>query len=309
MLTRTIGKNTSFPSSKNLIGYRSKLQRGFALNRGVIALDIDRTLTDRAHKIPDKVITYLHSVQKMGFTFIFVTGREFVYAMDALATVPFPFYLGTQNGADLFKMPEKKHVLSRYFSQKVVQNIETIFEKVEEDFLLYAGYEKGDFCYFRPNRYSMETKKYLKLMQQRSAKPWKAVESFSISSQSSFPFIKAIGQKKTFLDLEPIILKENSVELVIIQDPRREGSHYMLISDVLATKDQAIQYFQEKENLQGPLIAGGDDLNDLRMLEMADVAISMVDADPHVKNKAQILCPSSTDYGMIQGLEEAISRC
>lgn len=279
------------------------------MKRGTIALDVDKTLTDSSHRMPDKVASYLTGVQKLGYDMIFVTGREFVYAMDALSKLNFPFFLGTQNGADLFRLPEKEHLKSVYFDQAVVDTVETLFDEIKGDFLLYSGYEKGDFCYFRPHKYSKQMQDYLKIMQARAAKPWKAVDHFKIKHQKSFPFIKAIGKKETFLDLEPKILKNHSVELVIIQDPRSDEYQYMLISDMRATKDQAVKYFMETFSLSKPLIAAGDDYNDRSMLEFADISIAMCNAPEIIKSKADIVAPSCEVCGIIEGLEEAFSRC
>ncbi|MCH9631424.1 MAG: hypothetical protein S4CHLAM37_14470 [Chlamydiia bacterium] len=279
------------------------------MDKGTLALDIDKTLTDNSHHIPDKVISYLSSVHEMGYSIIFVTGREFVYAMDALSKCNFPFFLGTQNGADLFKFPEKEHLESFYFGEKVAKELEELFEDIEDDFLLYAGFEKGDFCYYRPKRYSEKMQLYLKRMMTRSAKPWKVVETFDISSQKSFPCIKAIGKKENFLDIEPKILKNHSLEFVIIQDPKSDEYQYMLISDARATKGNAIHYFMDKYSLKRPLIAAGDDLNDIKSLEIADIAISMANAPKSLQSKADIIAPVSDECGIIQGLEEAFTRC
>lgn len=277
--------------------------------KGTIALDIDKTITDSTHLIPDAVASYLSSLHKQGFAFIFVTGREFVYAMNALSKLDFPFFLGVQNGADLLQMPEKKHIKSVYFNKSVVLSLERLFHNEPNDFLLYAGYEKGDFCYFKPHKFKQDLQTYLKNMQRRTAVPWKAVDSFSSISQESFSMIKAIGKKENFVSFEEEILKEHSVEFVIIKDPKSDLYDYLLITDSKATKGNAITYFMEKFSMKRPLIACGDDYNDVNSLELADIAIAMQEAPAYVKSKADIIAPSCEECGIIAGLKEAISRC
>lgn len=118
------------------------IMRRESMYKGTIALDIDGTILDprEGPALFDEVVMFFTALHKEGWQFIFVTGREFVYAMEPLSKLNFPFYLAVQNGADLIKMPEHDHIKSFYFDESVVEELEKLFEKVKGDFLLYAGY-------------------------------------------------------------------------------------------------------------------------------------------------------------------------
>lgn len=282
--------------------------------KGTIALDIDGTIMDpkQGPSLSDEVAIFFTSLHKEGWQFIFITGREFVYAMGPLSKLNFPFYLAVQNGADLLKMPEHEHIRSFYFDESVVLDLEKLFEKRRGDFLLYVGYEKGDFCYYRPHHLSEEMKEYLQGMQRRSARPWKAVEHFKISSQKNFPMIKIIGSKEDFAGMELLeakLLKNHSLQWVTIKDPKTDHYHYLLITDYRASKKEAISYFFKESSLQRPLIVAGDDYNDKEALLFGDIRVVIEDAPPSLKAIADIIAPSAQHQGIIKGLNQAIEMC
>jgi HAD superfamily hydrolase (TIGR01484 family) len=279
------------------------------MQKGTIALDIDGTITDATHKLPDEVALFFLSLYKEGWQFIFMTGREFVYAMDALSKLDFPFYLAVQNGADLIKMPEHEHLASFYLDAEIVTEVEKFFEGKKGDFLLYAGYEKGDFCYYRPHRFPPEMKEYLQSMQRRSALPWKAVEHFTIRSQNSFSMIKAIGYEHDFLDIEAKFLVDHSAHCVTIRDPKTDHYYYLLITHCKASKREALHYFLSKHSMPKPLIVAGDDYNDREALELGDVRVVMETAPSSLKKLADIIAPSSAQKGIINGVNAALDRC
>lgn len=282
-----------------------KHQRKFL---GTIGLDIDGTITDHQRRISDEVALFLKSCYESGWCIIFITGRDFVYAMDALTKLDFPFYLALQNGADLIQMPEKKHLKSTYLDIKIAEELETLFEPLADDFLVYAGYERGDFCYYRPHKYSNKMIPYLERMQQRSAVAWQAVTHFNECSQKSFPLIKAVGLESTFLELETKLSHRAMLQYVVIKDPLSKEYDYLLITDKHASKRHALEYFMEKFDLPRPLIVGGDDHNDRASLECADIKVVMENAPPSLKSMADIIAPLSIHHGIIHGLNEAFKR-
>lgn len=274
--------------------------------KGTLGLDIDGTLTNEHHVLPDLVVNFLTQLHHQGWHLVFITGREFVYAMQALSALNIPFYLALQNGADLIKMPERLHLKSFYMEGSLINNLQTLFEKASLDFLLYSGFEKGDYCYFRPSKHKEEILALLKAMEKRSAKPWKVVEDFNIKHQTAFPMIKALGKEEDFIILEPQITQHHPVNFVSITNPKAPDYSFLLITNSQATKKEALDYFMQNFNLPRPLIVAGDDHNDRDSLEFADIRVVMENAPKSLKAIADVHAPLSTALGIIPGLNAAI---
>lgn len=124
--------------------------------QGLIACDIDGTLTDGTHLIPDQVVDYLHELHDAGWQIALITGRMYSFAKRAIANVNFPYYLGIQNGADILSMPDEKRVDRAYLDSSVLSSLDQLYEDVDSDYLIYGGYEKGDLCYWRPERFPQQ---------------------------------------------------------------------------------------------------------------------------------------------------------
>lgn len=276
------------------------------MNRGTIALDIDGTITNREHQIPDGVATYFENLHKEGWQFIFVTGRPMSFAMMTLPKLTFPYLLALQNGADLIEIPSKKKVARSYLKINVIELLDQLYEGNEGDFIVYAGYEKGDLCYFRPDRFSTEMQQYLKEIEKLSASPWIPLDSFDIKEQSIFPLIKCIGSKEMLEGFNDKLITYDDLKTTLIKDPISSHLYLILITHKNADKGIAVNTFMEKYQLKRPLITGGDDNNDIPLLKAGDIRIAMDGAPQALQNIAHIIAPPADRMGIIQGIQEAI---
>ena len=75
--------------------------------KGIIALDIDGTLTADIHCIPNEVARYLEHLEFEGWKICLITGRPFSLANHAVEDLTFPFLLAVPNGAVMLEMPER----------------------------------------------------------------------------------------------------------------------------------------------------------------------------------------------------------
>jgi Cof subfamily protein (haloacid dehalogenase superfamily) len=271
-----------------------------------IALDIDGTITRRDHLIPDRVAAYFQKCHQEGWQFIFVTGRTLSFSMMALNKLKFPYFLALQNGADLLEMPQKKCVHQAYLDYAIIPILDKLYQSFENDFIIYSGYEKGDFAYFRPNHFSPEMIAYLKEVEKLSAEPWKEVDSFETLPQNTFPLIKCIGLKEMLESFDQKLKSLKGIKTTIIHDPISRKFYVTLITHKDADKGKAVQTFMDRFSLKRPLIAGGDDNNDIPLLKKGDVCIAMEGAPEALKNLAHIIAPPGDQMGIIDGLREAI---
>ena len=278
----------------------------YTMKQKLIALDIDGTLTDKNHLIPPKVNTYLHKLYNEGWNVVLLTGRPFSFAKYAIQNIDFPYYLGLQNGADIIKMPEKRLAKRAYLTFETVKTLDDLYQDLPSDFLIYSGYEAGDFCYYRSKRFPATMASYLEKLKKLSDAPWRDWSDTQLD-QNEFPLIKCVGFKD---ELESIEKKLQDVATSLIVDPVSAGYyHLILVTHTEATKGHGLARIQHYLNIDGPTIAAGDDMNDIPMLEKADIAIAMSTAPTPVLEKGDIIAAPSTDLGIIPALQQAIEQC
>lgn len=276
---------------------------------GWIALDIDGTITDDSHHAPREVVRFLHAVQKKGWELIFITGRTFSFAYRVVKEFDFPFYLAVQNGADILSMPDQKLIARHYLDQRMIPILERAYEGEKEDFIVYAGYQHGDFCYYRPQYFSAQLTEHLQKIMALSLEPWKSVSDFNFDQESSFPLAKCLGTKESMQRVNALLQTCPDVSATMIRDPLGENIYLNLVTTKQATKGHALQIVKQMVGDTGPVIAAGDDLNDVSMLLPADIRIVMASAPLEMHSLATILAQHGAEHGIISALKKAIKEC
>lgn len=275
---------------------------------GWLALDIDGTLTDQTHIVPKEVACYLKELHAKGWMIFIITGRTLSFASLALNLLDFPFYLAVQNGADVLYMPDRKLLIRHYLSANIIPILEVLCSACAEDFLIYAGWEKGDFCYYRPHLFSQTIQAHIDRMKQLSLEPWQDVQSFSFTDHLQFPLIKCLGTKKEMTFVYKRLKNDKHVSITLIRDPLAEGVYLNLITHPEATKGNALKNVITQTGKVGKVIAAGDDLNDISMLKNADIKIVMHSAPLEMHNLADIIAKPSYQCGIIEALQEALKE-
>ncbi len=279
-----------------------------ATHQGWIALDIDGTITDKTHHVPLETVRFLASLHSQGWQLMFITGRTFSFGTSALNSFDFPYYLGVQNGADLLEMPHKKLISRAYLPSDVIHLIEKIYEGHSEDYIIYSGYEQGDFCYYRPKRFSQTLLDHLIKIKAFSPEPWKAVDSFIFSPTQTFPLIKCLGCETGMQALYSQLSSLNECAVSLIRDPLDKAVYLNLVTHPEATKGNALKRMIAHTGKRGVVIAAGDDMNDVSMIQTADIGIVMKNAPKQMHSLATILAEPAGSQGIIAALTQAIAH-
>ena len=269
-----------------------------------LALDIDGTLTADKYSCPKETVLFLQESQKKGWEVFVLTGRTASFAMRALNQFDFPFYLSAQNGSIVIEKPGDKVIAREYLSKDALQTVIPAVKDVGADFLVYAGFEKGDFCFYEKEHLSSDAVKYTFELQQREKEPWK---DFSELNQEAFPLIKCFGTLDKMQVLQDKLSSFSKYHLFLVKDPFWEGIYLLQITSSKASKGTALKALIQKKG-KGVIIAAGDDQNDLPLLEAADCKIAMEKAPDSLKEKADFIASSPEKEGIVPTLKKAMSK-
>lgn len=279
-----------------------------SVNKGWIALDIDGTITVEKHRIPERVVAYLRSLCEDGWRIALATGRSFSFAYQPLGQFDFPYLLLPQNGSIVLQMPEAHVLFRRYMSSKILPIVDQAFEGFDTDYLVYAGYEKGDVCYWRPSRFCEEDLVYLRDLQSREKKSWQAVDQFDPVILEPFPLIKCFGPSPRMKIIAERLRQTCLFEVSKIRDPFHEVYSLLLVTDQRATKGASLQQALDLLGRGEIVIAAGDDANDASLLQSADIKIAMSHAPEPLKAMADLIAPPTAEEGIIYALRLALNE-
>jgi 5-amino-6-(5-phospho-D-ribitylamino)uracil phosphatase len=268
--------------------------------RGIIALDIDGTLTNRQHEMPPAVERFLAQLSAE-WEIIFITGRSFPDGFQVVQVCTFPHHYTVYNGAVTFLMPEKRVVRRHYLPLAAIEPLEQACLAEGIDFVVHMGGDVEERCCYRPASFDGETAKYLAERQALFSEDWVSVEDFSDLQPEGLCYAKAFGTREQLLRVA-----ENLEHAVgnVIHDPLRPDGFVILVTHPSASKGAALREFRDGR----PAIAAGDDVNDLSMLAEADVAVVMETAPEEVRRAADIIAPPADEEGIIEGLQRAMEH-
>jgi len=277
--------------------------------KGTLALDIDGTVTTSHRTIPQEIIDCLEQHAKNGWDIVFVTGRPFFHCVHIFQRLEFPFYIAPQNGAALVAMPDRLVVKKRYLNQDIIPKMEEICSSEETDFVVYSGLENHDCVFFRPGGFSAEMREYLGRRTRQFGEDWQGIGCFSRLDLPEFASVKCFAKEAQAQRLAKKMEEQLSLQAPIITDPF--DSDYRVIQGTHpdVNKGQAVRDLLELRGSQAlPIIAAGDDNNDVTLLKAATVRIVMETAPESVRELADITAETAAHLGLIPALEEAVAR-
>lgn len=276
------------------------------ISKGWIALDIDGTITLDKYSVPSAVVAFLRDLHRDGWNIAMATGRPFAFAAMALSQFDFPYTFIAQNGSLALSMPEKKLLFKTYLSANSISFFEQAYEGIESDFLIYAGYEKGDFCYWRPNRFSKEDLHYISDLQKRQKEKWEEVDRFESIQLDAFPLIKCFGNEKKMDLIAKRLRTFKKFEITKLRDPFEEGYYILLVTSENVSKGDSLMKVFQLKGRGAHVIAAGDDENDISLLNVADTKIAMAHAPESLQRVATFIAPPTKDHGIIKALQLAL---
>ncbi len=274
---------------------------------GILALDVDGTLTHDHDKIPHEVAQTLETLMGQGFDLIFITGRSYPRTRPMIP-LSSPFYLAVQNGAQCFHVPSGTRIFDRFLDVALLPQLAAISEQEPTGMLVFDPGFDEDLCYYRRGDFSRDLFEYLQRRKHVFHETWREVDSFKDVPMTRFPALKYFG----FLDsLERICghmqIQGLKVDAPIIRDPFGEGYFVTQVTAGGVNKGDALRRFAASRNRSGPIIAAGDDYNDLSMLQAADIKIVIKNAPGALLEIADIVAETPDKLGIVEALKKAVS--
>jgi len=275
--------------------------------KGILALDIDGTVTDQTHEMPEKTAKYLEGLVRDGWFLAFVTGRSFQWGYEVLKRLHCPYAFAIQNGSLILSMPEKKALARKYLGREVIPVMERICDGELTDFVIYGGYDHRDRCYYRPDRFDPEIRRYIEKRTEQIGEIYTPVGSFEEMELTHFTCFKCFGTRQNLERMAERIEGELKLHCPVISDTVSQGFSVLLATSEGVDKGSAVDDLCKLTGRE-TVIAAGDDFNDLTMLQSADVAIAMASSPPPVLEIADIIAPPASEQGIVAGIQEALTH-
>jgi Cof subfamily protein (haloacid dehalogenase superfamily) len=277
---------------------------------GIIAFDIDGTLTAMRSPLAPDVKVFLEKLHAEGWQLLFVTGRVFSWSYHLLEELKIPYTLAVQNGSLILDMPSQKIIYKSYVPTHLLPKIEDLILSLKAAPVIYTGYDYGELCYYTPHYFTEEKLQYLGRRSQALKETWIPLKNVTDYPLEDFASIRCFVEKNIGMPLSQKIEAELKLEAPCMMDSFDEQYQIVQITASDVNKGSALHQLIAKNNFKekGSIIACGDDYNDISMLKEADIAVVIETAPQEVLQLADVIAPSAQALGIIKGVSEALLK-
>lgn len=272
----------------------------------LIASDMDGTLLNSDHKIPNENVELIKFAQKNGIQFVVATGRAYYEALPALNDENIKCDVISFNGGIIYDKngniinitPMKLKDL--YYTIEILKSLEISYQLYTKNTIYTNSIETDITAYIDLIRSNGEEPNEQHL--RREAKNRLAlghiteVDNIELYlNQEDNPAIKVIGISN---DLEKL---KHATELLSGNENisvTSSGANNVEIMDKKATKGEALKIVADiyDINLENA-IAIGDNLNDQAMLDIVEYSIAMKNGNKELQNNAKFITEKTNSEG------------
>jgi len=263
--------------------------------------DLDGTLLNPAARLDDGVADRINAMTAEGTMITYATARTVRSVAFILEDIDFSLPgacpVALMNGVLVRDMKAgrylRKAVLDRETVRTILEAITEAGEAVEP--FIYAVDEEnpvnGDpllTYYRRIANPAMEA--FMQERVERFAKPFVKMDSVD-EIRGEVVYFAVIGPQRGILAAAEKAEKIHGTRCTYYRDSYERDTWYLEIFDEDASKKHAVEFLRQYTGAE-ELVCFGDNLNDLPMLDTADVAVAVQNAAEEVKKAADVITDS-----------------
>jgi Cof subfamily protein (haloacid dehalogenase superfamily) len=269
----------------------------------LLAVDIDGTLLDSRGRVPDAHRDALVEAAAAAIDIALVTGRSFHFARPIADLLPIPLMLVVNNGAVVKRKTgetEARHLLSRETAQIVLAEtrhledcVAVVFDRPDERQIVF---ERMDWSH--PNRRGYYEKNKAFISQTTAL-----VDEILIDDPIQVMFNGSVAPMRALAQSLRSLPVAGRISVAVTEYELRDFS----LVDVNAagcSKGTTLARWAESRGLtRDEVMAVGDNLNDIEMLDFAGIAVVMGNATDVLKSRGYQLTGSNDEGGLAMAIK------
>jgi len=272
----------------------------------LLAVDIDGTLLDSRGRLPDSHRDALAGAAARGIDVALVTGRAFHFALPIAELLPIPLTLIVNNGAvvkDKSGMTELRHVLPRDAAHRVLaatrgfeDSVAIVFDRADERQIVF---ERMDWTH--PNRrgYYEKNKAFI------AAAPTALAEALT-EDPIQVMFNGSVGPMRKLVAALRGLDGADAYTVAITEYPLRDFA-LVDVNGAGCSKGTTLAKWTAARGIApSEVMAVGDNLNDVEMLDFAGIAVLMGNAADGLKTRGYHLTGSNDEGGLATAIKSQV---
>jgi len=281
----------------------------------LIAIDIDGTLLNSKNEISPQTMSILKNASKKGIYIVLTSGRLTENVKRFCCEIGADKYLIAENGASIINIQTGEIEYSKYMSKDTVKKVLDFCDENNIYYMLYTNKElivrsiKHMTMFFykqkeNPNariKTVIASRKYIESVTDNFSK-------LMICDEDRAVYNNIIAKLNKFTEIDVSPVPHISIKNVEINGKKKKLEYsYADICEKGANKWNAIKFLADKLGISDEeIMAIGDNINDIKMIENAGLGVAMQNGSPHVRALADIVAPSNDEDGVAYVVEKYI---
>ncbi len=261
----------------------------------LLVLDIDDTLTNVARVVPPENLAAIRRAQEAGVYVTYATGRGYFGAEAIRRQIGMQGPAINYGGALIYDTRTDAPMFCTSLSPELVHELLLLAEELGVHAQLYQG---NGIVYREENHWSTRYWSFLDL-------PHEADPHILEKRWENVPKVLFIAEPERVQDLLPRLMERFRGRAKV------SGSlaNYIEFNDPFAHKGSATAWVADYLGIdRSEVVAVGDNLLDLEMIEWAGLGAAVANGNPAVKEKADIVIPACTENGVAWLIDNIILR-
>nr|WP_277348494.1 Cof-type HAD-IIB family hydrolase [Planctomonas sp. JC2975] len=260
----------------------------------MVAVDMDGTLLDEHGHVPDRLWHLLHMMHERGIAFVPASGRQYATLRNTFDAVADELSFIAENGT--YVVHDGHEVSSSTLEPSFVRSVLDDVRRLARE-----GVDVGVVLCGKDVAYTdRDDEPFL----EETAKYYFSRETVRDLADHNDDVIKIavfeFGDIER--DVEPALARHRPDHQVVVS-----GGHWVDIMAADVNKGTALRALQRALDVTPAQTAAfGDYLNDLEMLEAADLSYAVANAHPEIARVARFRAPSNAEQGVITVLEQLL---
>lgn len=268
----------------------------------MVALDLDGTTLNEYGELTPGTIEVFHKAMKKGVHIVICTGRTFDSLPDSLFHIDGLEYIVTSNGAQITRLADMKTIYENNISAESINEIAAILEPLDysvEIFVKGKAYiAKEEYetylregSSFRDVQYVLTTRNPIPDFYGFMLENREEIENINIS----FPKLEDRAHITGLMEaVENVTLTTSFI-------------HNLEIGGATTSKAEALRYLMDILGVSDrELMAVGDSLNDLAMIQLAEIGVVMGNASAELKIYGDFITDDNAHDGVAKAIEKYI---
>lgn len=267
--------------------------------------DLDGTLLNSSAELSEYTVSTINRLIDEGMYFTFATARTVYSAKPITSAIHVNVPCILNNGASVYDFGRGEYVKKAYITTDTADRLVSAFKDNGLNCFVFKFVDgKLTTCYDTVTDELMRD--YVAERRDKFRQPFIECDDVTRELDGTAIYINSIGSYESLLPVYNAVMALEEADCAFYCDTYTK-KWYLETFSAQASKGNGLKFLREKYGFDR-IVAFGDNLNDLSMLEQADVKVAVANGNSRLKSEANIVIKSNDDDGVAKYLNIEISH-